>query len=932
MQHGILAISTPMFLVALAVLARHSVDPSHTAAVVAGLAAIVAVQWAWLRRMRGRAQRPAKGGRWRWWAEITGAFTLVAFTAAAVGLSLATIQEREANARGDRQDAVAFHLQQIGQQQALRDLEGLSLIASLDAEEVTARQLSAISAGAGVSGEDLFLAEEYANEAEAIAAMTDEIDDRIRGTDQDLRDQLRSGVAAAESQECDIASADPARTSRELFTELELEPDVVMAHVLSHQGPALSCDIVAALSRSEARGWSDRASTLTVTLVVLGLAGFLLALAASSERSARSSRTLFVLGAAGTASALIIGLVPATALLTGPREPRGDSARDFGRDVGNVVSDPCGGDEGLDAAIATYGSFGPAFQARAYATNCGSAIHEWPAVSSHVDPARVPEIVSDLEQALIHGPDTPQLRGDLGWFLILSGIHEREPRDIQGGLASTTRAINQLEDDASGAGGAIHILRFNRALALAALDDPSSALEAYRTAVRCLRPDEQCQGGGLVDRNLEESIRFGALGDLELVGGGMDLDDYRFEIVGSTRGDASTPPVGEGGIDVFPQELQVSVAVNDGADSQASIVWYYRPDDRASWAVLPGPSASTWRVGPHLNTPVPTRTLLPSGQYRADVYSAGRRVELLTEHEADSDMVRHASRRLGLSVVVPSQWTEWRDDGVEWHIGPTAKSGVTLRRTEAAAPAEIVPYLITQLLNWPATRADPELTPADDDWFLGLDDTVVGRTAEDGRVMAAAGLAPYASHWGCGGTLFLARVTSDPASPPPERIYESIVLERQADALPQNPGTLEAEGVRVQVPWYWDAAPRPEGSTNSLMSAKDCTGDANLIVSSRPIAQPLSDYVADLVETYRLGFPEFKLESQSQEPVDGANDAMRLRLTWQPQHLDEPIRQWVVFAVKDDHVIRATVSTNVRDSDYYREDIDLMMSSFALVG
>ncbi len=283
-QYVFAAVATGAFIAGVVVLAVNAVDWIFSLVLGGSLVILLIGQWLWLRRTRNRPRQTVDRIRARWWAEVVGAFTLVAFTAAAVGLSLASIQERDANARANRQDVVAMDLQRVGQLQALRDLTAVSYAASLEAEDITIRQLAA-------RGSD------SVDDPERLAAMREVSDERMRDTDQGLRDQTSATLSDAASGICAAPRAADARAPQEMFTEFGHDPDAVMWHVLSQQLPAKSCDVVAALSRQEARIWSDHASTLTVALVVLGLAGFLLSLAASSERSARSSRMLLLIGA-----------------------------------------------------------------------------------------------------------------------------------------------------------------------------------------------------------------------------------------------------------------------------------------------------------------------------------------------------------------------------------------------------------------------------------------------------------------------------------------------------------------------------------------------------------------------------------------------------------------------------------------------------------
>jgi hypothetical protein len=922
-QYGLLAIGAVAGVVALVLLVTRFVDGLLTAGILVALALLVAAQWLWIRRRHGSGPPPADRGRFRWWAEVLGALTLVAFTAAAVGLALVSIHEREATSRADREDAIALDLQRVGQLEALRDLSGLSFIAGLEAEEVTARQLSA----AGLGSED----------PGAIAELRRTFDERMQSADQDLRDQSWAELSATATPVCGKPAVPEASTAGELFDLLIPDRDAVMWHVLSQQQPAQACETVAAVSRMDGRAWSDLGSFLTVALVMLGLAGFLLALAASTDRSARSSRNLLLVGAAGTTLGIFLSLLPVQALVQGTGVPTGASARSFGREVAAGLSDVCTGRPHIDAALKVFGEYGPAVQGRAFARQCSGRVHDLPAVSSDVDEVAVRAIVTDLEEAIRLGPVTPLLTGDLGWYQILRGIQTEDQTAVRTGLQNTRSAIAELEAAPTGTDRGVHVLRFNAALALAALDDRTAALADYGEAVRCLDPAQSCPGGGVVDGEIEDTVRMGALADLELLERDPDadadskLDAYRFTILGLPSNSTGATVPDRLQLDLFPQEVQVSTD-SGGELPQVALVIYHRPAHGDSWAILPNPTNRTLHTGDHLNRSMPTGSPLAAGQYRADVYTAGQRIVLDATSETEAGLVRRLSQRLGLSVLAPESWQEWTDDGVEWHLGPDEATGITLRRVEGVVPPDIQPFLEAQLQEWPRAAADGQLGFGAGTFFLGLQDIAMARSGDD-TALLAAGVGPYASSWACGGALFLARVTTDAQSPPVDRLFDSIVVERPVDRLPDVPNPVRAGGVTVEVPAAWDVALRPEGGTGDLVSAKDCgTLAANVLVNTQPYSGAVTEEVDRSLATYTRDFPGFTLENRSAVSVPGADEAELIAYTWLPDGRVDRLRQWQLYAIRGDTLTFATITTLEVEFDLYHDDVDLLLGSLQLTG
>lgn len=935
-QYGMLVLGALALTVGLVLLVLFAVDLLLVGAIVVALALAVIAEAVWLRRKRASLAATAvdpprhRGARPQWWAEMIGAVALIAFTASAVGLSLVSIQEREANARANRESSFALDLQRIGQQQALRALASLSFIAQMDAEEVTAQQLA--------SGDSTFGIPSSADDPASIAALREVVDQRLQSADQDLRDQLSTSSAGTPG-DCDESAAGEAPLPSTLLDDLGSDPDSVLWYVLDQQRPSRACDVMSALSRQEARIWSSHGSTFTVALVVLGLAAFLLALASSSERTTRSSRTLVIIGAAGTGLGIVLALLPLPALLGGTDVPHGVDAQRFGDELAASKSDSCAGADGLNDAIDSYGGYSEAFVLRASAIDCEATVHEWPAISSERAVEAVPRMIADLERALAVGPATPALEGNLGWYDILDGIQSEDVSSLRRGLEHTDAAVAALEGDPQTMGGTVHVFRFNQALALAALGEHDAALRAYQRSARCLDPAAGCPGGGLSDPDVEDDTRLGALADLELLPAGVAADDYRTTILGAQPSRGPGPGLGEATFDVFPQELQVAQVEGYGPTS-ARVVWYHRAEDGLTWALLPVPTKITMHGGGTLDRPIRAGSLLKTGEYRADVYVDGRRIEFETTYESDDSLVRYESRRLGVSVVVPDDWYVWQDDGVQWKLGPDEETGIVVRRVEGLSPGFDVDgvgdYLEGQLGAWGATSADGGLNAAESPWLLGLPDVVVKESDPDADgfadVVEGAGLASFAKSWRCGGTVFMIRAASTDDSPSAWGLYDSVVLERDADTLPEQDPVLQAGGVSLEVPTWWDAAIRPAGSAGDLFSAQDCDGGANLKLTTEEHEGDLAAYVDDRVALYSDGSyaPGFTLESRSSIDIPGADAAEMLVYTWLPEGYTQPLRDWDIYAQRGTTLAYADITTSAADLDYYREDLDIILPSMAM--
>lgn len=909
--------SASFTLLGLGLLLVHAVDGKTTIALLGFVGAGLVILPFWLRRHPPTA---SMGGRGRpiWWAEIAGAVALVAFSTAAVGLSLVSVLEREAIAAVERLQSRSEELQQKGEREAMRDLAGMSMTARIEA------QLSAASA--------LKLTDPRRGEEEwqRLKKLEEELDGQRQRLEQSVRDQTGSDPTGSDpTGECpDLAAEEASPPSELYYGEPGSDRDALRRHVWERQRAAIACDVTAALGRYTVRVWAGHGSTFTVALVVLGLAGFLLALAADGDRSARSSRSLLAVGAAGTVIGLLAAATALPDLVWQSGVPRPEAVAEVaeGVAVGSVAECVPATAEALDRAIAAFDAYGPAFERRALAASCQNRGYPWPYLSSEVDAQVVPELIADQERALSLGPATPATRLDLGWWHILDGIQRHERGALLNGLVHTGRAIKQIEDSGIAAGSTLHIARLNRALALAAMDDRERALAEYREAVRCLAPEAACLGGGLVDTALRDGVRLGALADLELISADVEVVEYGRAIMGVASGDDITIKDPSAlSLDVFRQELQVS-----GEVGGAAVVWYYRPDAARTWAMLPTPSLATLHPGEERDSPVAAGALLEAGEYRADVYAGGERIELFAQKDSVGGFVREVSDRLGLSAIVPEEWSTQWDDGVGWHLGPSKSEGLTLRRVEGVLPSDdTAAFLKTALADW-LEEQDPAATlstalPEGEVWFLGYGDTVV---ADLPGLRVAAHLEAYAEEGRCGGTLFLAAL----AGQDDLDLIEEVVMERPQVGFPDRPERVEAEGVGLDIPGGWDARVRAEGSNGDLLAASDCSGGSNVIANRSALDGDLRSEVDEALRSYAdpSEFPAFDLESRSTTEVVGAGAAELLVFTWRPPGRSERVLQWQLAASDNADQIWVTVTINQSERDRYTPHIERMLGSLRL--
>jgi hypothetical protein len=924
---GIVIASAAIVAGGAAALLIAAVDRFPTAVLIAVLAGAAVALWLWVRR-RGPSPGPVE--RPRWWAEILGAVAIVAFAGAAVALSVVSINERDANARAEALTAGAERVQAEGIERAARGLSSLSAYAEAESAAVAAAQLAEIGFDTGA-------------DPDTATARREEVDRRLATLEDGLREQFDTDAASRGDGAC-VFPAPPELTTATapsaLYVELS-EPDILPWYVSRTQWSARACDAAAELTRDEISLWGQHRSMLTVTLVVLGLSGFMLGLASGRSRTRRSAVILLAVGTAGIITGL--GLTATTVPDAGWRQSFASPDRvDAIAEALATAQTDCAADSApLARALAGFDRFGPAHEWLGYSLWCAAGVGDgWTVLSAQHDERLVENAVGELLRAEELGPQTPRLESNLGFALITLGIVREDAATVREGLERTERAIALFDGESGNGGSFLQNARLNRALALAALGAHAEALAAYQETAGCLDgTDAECSGDGVADPRVVADTRSWALADLELLAGAVPdarLDGYRWAILGAKY--SSVFGLDGAQLSVYPQELQVaSRADSPAVDGSAAVVWYHRADDDDLWAVIAAPTAETLEVGAHLEHVIPAGTLLPSGQYRADVYANGVRSEIHLDgvYTAEEGMARYESRRLGVSVVVPDDWFEWQDDGVVWRLGPTESAGLFVQRVEYVQPTEDVDAFVMSELERALGRLQPAgpTVQTQGQWFRGLQHTVTIEYQTEGRtVRGIAGLQGYVSDTGCGASLIAAGIGGDEVSADDLWLLTEIDMTRAPPRVDPIRGRVESDGFAIVVPDGWDAAIRPQGAGGNLFVAKDCrTLEANLLLDREETGRSLAQFVDDALAGYAdpAEFPGFSLLDRTAMDVRGAAAAQVLEFTWDSDgdgEADDHV-QHQLFAMRDGTVTFLTVTVAAGAADRYEDDVARILSS-----
>jgi hypothetical protein len=894
---------------------------SHVAVVLLAIATLVLLRWR--SSHRGGASRLDLRHP-QWWAEVIGALTLVAFSAAALGLSSVSGEARSSRTVADGRREVSATLAQEGHLAALRDLNAAVQSALLDGQVAAANlrddSPAAVAADAKRTQRESFL----------------------RDLERSIRSQLPGREADPNTLGCPKRIRGPDTDTRTLLDQIQHEPTTAARHIYAMQEATLECNVLADEAGATADQWSSRASLLTVSLVLLGLSGFLLALAADLGRTARSANWLLRTGVLGALAGVAVGLVvPIQARATrGP--PTGPDLAAMARDFAVGTVNGCDVSP-FDRAIKRAKTYGPAYAARAVALSCQmGAIPVAGVLTSDLQVDAVPALLADFAKAVELGPATPSAVANLGWASILSGIHAHSHAQLQKGLDLTDRAIKGLKPRTGPSGDMIHALRFNAALASAALGRQREAELGYRHAVGCLSPSAQCPGGGFEDPARRHENVLWALSDLELLPESSDVERLREIVVAAATGRHEGGQAWENAeLDVFPQEFQVRG--KGPAPDEASVVWYFRPSQRVAWGVLEAASTKTLQPGDNLDHPVAAGMVLPEGFYRADLYIGGRRVDSLDgERQDPKTSVRLTVPDLAVSVVVPDDWAYRKAyAGTDWESGPKepADAGVWMHRVEGVMPDEdIDAYLDKTLANWLKATfgADVEraASSTDEEYFASLDYAHVRRYA-DIPLTAAIGFNNYTTNAWCGGAMLMTAVRGQSEDPEVMReVFISVALDGELPKLPEAGDTITLNSFTLTIPDGWDAARRPVGAVGDAFQARDCTTGSNVLVDDEDIGQEsLTSYVDRSVKDLRSDpdFAQFKLIGRRTIHVKGSNEAAEIEYTFRSAD-SGPIRQRQIYATNGRRVVLMTFTAHDDGDPATKAASDTFTSSFAMRG
>jgi hypothetical protein len=900
---------------------------SWVAATLAALALAFAVVTVVGRR---RSSTRAGGHSIRWWAELVGGLTLVALALAALELSVVAGRQRATRAEADRLSATAERMLEDGEQSALHDLATVAELAELDAREAAANQVAASSGLADRIGAAHESAETHAATVERLPS---------------TRTRPEAGpddVAAM----CPTTTR-PAATYDALLTASRTDPLALSAHVAAEREDGTACTVQAALSRSEADAWAERAATVTVALVTLGLGGFLLALAADPDRTPAPARWLLSLGIVGVAAGGLLALsVVAASALDGDR-PGSRSRLAFARHVAAGETALSEGDCGsavaeLDEALDIHRRHAPAYTARMNARAC-TVDDDW-LIAPSLSEDRVAGALADATRAAELGTPEASDLGDIAWLRVLGALGDARPAEAEVARAAESAAEAVDAAIASESPG-IHVARFNLALVLLATGD-GNAGPAYEEALRCLDSAASCPGGGIGSGELRTYYRLMALDDLELLG---DLvprpvaDRYRLLIVTSDGLDdrgATTPGPGWTAT-AFPQELQVSSA--DGSD-RVSVVWYYRTGPADSWDVVIDPSVRTVVPDWHANHPISTSRPLPAGSYRADVYVDGRITRAETEFDGTGSYERVVAPGLGFSAVVPSDWeAAVRIPGVDTAVGPPGvPDALVFGRIEGERPdpdADVEDWLDATLDDWVGDQLGTDALdgagPNDEDgapYVVGLGHERERWYPEVG-VWAGIGVSPYIDDPYCGGALFVMLIRAD-GTDVPLKVQDSIVLDwAETDQVVALTGPVALDGRSIELPAGWVGVEGTQAETDSLLAAQECRSGAGLEIDTEEVtedeltgADPLTDLVDARVEGLIAGIDGLTLAGRDDTRLAGGDPAVDVTLT---TTLDGFTIEHRVLYVLDGTTL-TTLSFTVPGEGDYDDVVDQAFDSFAL--
>jgi hypothetical protein len=887
--------------------------------IVVTIVVVLAVFFVITRRRRGRDDRPAgptESRRHRvtrhvvaaiprratWWAEVLGATTLVVFALSALALSASAARERQALTDGDRYTLEAREALDVGQEATLAVLDY--------AEEYSWAEAEMAAASATTGGRDV------AAGTNATTAVLDRWAAVKADWDRRLDARTQSG-ADGQWDTCldrdmilpwhrlEDATGDPLPVSiREAQrTDLSAPFDLVAS---SGEGAA-RCEVHAAMSRAAAAGWSERSSRYTLALLVLGLAGFLFAFAADPDRSEWPRRWLLSSAMIG----ILVGAgLSASAWAAGEgKESFADidrGAAAFARAQNATATWHCdiARSEAATAGAALAGlAISDVVQAGAAA--CREAT-EW-LVSPWLGQRQLDDYRAALLRAYQRDPDSPSIVHSFGWSQILGALLDRDAAvsqtALEAGLSLVQRAT--IADAKTIAPWGC----FNAALATYTLGNVDSAKDLYADAVASVRgedrPGMSCPTTETAQAVMPPFMTLAALGDLELLPDDPIVTEIREMLVnGSTPTTGQAPDVTGLRLTVTPTQIGFEGDAGPLAAADISVVWYYRETSEEPWSILITPSLTSLVPGRHIHF-WPTAQLMPDGEYRADVYLAGRRASITSadtwwsQKGIDSrDWKAVFLGDVGLTTVIPRKWDlVSRIAGVEVTFGD-GHGSVSVRRAEGSDEAG----LKARLEAWSGetwSEVDQSETTAA---FGGLpsiavwarDNVLLGAGYQRYLAATAPDLAAQVTGDSCPGTTLMMAIRAN------EALAQTIWVAQNLTAFPP---TIDPTTIRVSSPFRSDlfSVEFPEGWTASA-----CPGE--FIATSTDMRSSVSVQIAPWTGSLgELRNARLKTTSDASatftvvadEPTRLANDVPARRIVYTRNAEGGRIRQTVVVATLD---------------------------------
>lgn len=834
--------------------------------------------------------------RTRWWAELGGSLTIVAVACSVVGLQMSFSRERDAADLARRRAAEAQEMIAEGAQIALRDTVSIQALADLDSQRIAAHQPASADPA----------------EARRLAALRAPTEHELAQSADVLAAQLAADRADDPARVCPISSPREAVDADAMLAAQRASGGAIRLHLLRGTRSGVECQILAAFDRERAAAWGARASQFTLSLVLLGLAAFMLALAADGDRSRTTAAWLLRVGVLGAAVGIALAVwVPISRGINGRDGPTGQRTAEFagalaaGADA--VIEGDCDEARAQTArAISAIGDDGPARRLQYYAAACSPSYGTAPGPGP--DPTAA---LRHIERAAQLGPVDSAVLTDLGFGRFVDAIQREDRRGLERSIEASRSAI-ELAAAEGEVTKVAQVARFNVAVAQLALGD-GEALRTYEEAIECLSGARSCPGGSFDNEKFRRLLHLFALADLELLegtDGGSEVERVR-ELLVTGSAAQGAPRVDSGGWELRVRPRQLGLFADEADDRPISIVWYVRPSGDDVWVPILRPSLNSWLPDQNRNLFWSTDAVLPAGDYRADVYLDGALAHRLhAAYDAGVDLERVVVPELGLSVAIPPEW-ERKDDGLRFGLeasfGPRRGSPLLfVRREEGALPTgDLERWATSGMDAWVAERLAGGVVRRGEvnggAFLLGYPGVNRVYQSPDTVARGWAGFSSYATQQQCGGTLFGALIVRQDPSEEAARLFEaverSLVLDVDPLRLPTLEDRVEGSGFSVVIPNGWSAA-APAAGTSGRFVIRDCRTGVNVLVSGEEITAGTSvdAYAEAGLESLRSGaFPEFELITRRRVELASDEVAVILDYTWTSDGL--PIRQRQLYAL-----------------------------------